>query len=245
MTARGTCSSTSRQSLRHRRESFSAETNAPMTKASSRNTQPGPLEPGHRDRRDVAVGIDAAVHRQQRLEHVLLALRYVGVAVRQLEVDCDEAHDAGAGDVGDENPRGLQRQDPRLRALGVRRQVDENVQIVGDDPLRRGALVEARDDLVVVAEAAKARGPLVLAVGKRIEAELETGAVRVLEGRPHHLAHHVVAQVGRQVADAQPAGPALARPAAAARRRPCGRPCRRCARSPRRPAGSRSKNSSR
>ena len=73
-------------------------------------------------------------------------------------------------------------------------------------PLRRGALRKIGDHVEVVRDAPESLGPFVTAAGQRIEEELEARAVVMPDRLPHHLAHHVVAQIGRQVADPQPPG---------------------------------------
>ena len=45
-----------------------------------------------------------------------------------------------------------------------------------------------------------------LSCDERIEAELEARTVVMADRLPHHLAHHVIAQVGGEVTDAQPSG---------------------------------------
>ena len=43
--------------------------------------------------------------------------------------------------------------------------------------------------------------PLVPFIRQRVERNLETFAIMVAHRFPHHLAHHVIAQIGRQIAD--------------------------------------------
>ena len=97
-----------------------------------------------------------------------------------------------------------------------------------------------------VGEPAKLRRPFVVGFRQRIEVQLEARPVVMLDRRPHHLAHHVIAQVARQVADAHaPRAPRAARArqrlAVDARRAAASYVCAKCSSS----AGSTSKNSSR
>ncbi len=69
--------------------------------------------------------------------------------------------------------------------------------------------VTGRDDLEPVRDAAKALGPFVVFVRQRIEEELEAPLVVMRDRLPDHLAHHVIAQVRRQVADPHASRPAL------------------------------------
>ena len=129
--------------------------------------------------------------------------------VSKLEVDRRQAHHARARDVRDLHPRRLEREDARLRAVGVGGEVDQNVEIVGGDPLGGPALGLMSDHLEAVRKAPVAFGPFVCDRGQRVEEKLEAIAVVMLKRRPHHLAHDMVAQITGQITDADAAGPPL------------------------------------
>src|ERR1019366_1961344 len=68
------------------------------------------------------------------------------------------------------------------------------------------------DHLEMVAELTITLGPLVVFRRQRVEVELEPIAIMMLDGRPHHLAHHLISKVARKIADAQaPRAPNLPR----------------------------------
>ncbi len=98
------------------------------------------MERVRRGRSGVPVRIDAALHHQRRLDLERPALGHVGEAVGELEVDRGQSDRARARHVRDLHARRLEREDAGLRALRVRRKVDEDVEIVVGDALRGGAL---------------------------------------------------------------------------------------------------------
>ena len=105
----------------------------------------------------------------------------------------------------------LECKDAGFRVEGVGRQVDENIEIIGGDALCRFACRHLRDHLEMIAKPAEALGPRVARRRQRIKENLEAIAVVTLHRRPHHFAHHVVAQVAGKIADANAAGAARLR----------------------------------
>ncbi len=180
-----------------------------MTTASAGMPQRRPVERMPLRRRHVPERKHAAVHHEHPLDLELLVLGHVRERVGELEVHGGEADGARARDVRDLHARGLARENPRPRAARVRRQVDEDVEVVLGDPLRGLRVVERGDHVEALAGGGEALGPVVALARRRIEVELEAIAVVMRDHLPHHLAHHVIAQVRGQVADAQ--RPGLAR----------------------------------
>ena len=109
----------------------------------------------------------------------------------------------------DLHARGLEREDSGFRPFRVRREIHEDVEIVLRDPCRDGELASRRDNFEAVGDAAKALGPFVALLRQRIEEKLEARLVVVGDCLPDHLSHHMIAQVRRQIPNAETAGPAL------------------------------------
>ena len=110
----------------------------------------------------VAIRIDAAGHRQQRLDQKRLIFRRIGKSIGQLEVDGAQTHGSGTGDVSDLHSGGLERENARFRALGVRRQIHQQVEVLGGNPPRGFALRQIADHLEMIAELAITLCPLVV-----------------------------------------------------------------------------------
>ena len=73
----------------------------------------------------------------------------------------DKPDGARACDVRDQNARRFQRQDAGSCALRVRRQVDEEIEIVAGDPQRGFAFARIRERDEAVRDSREAVGPIV------------------------------------------------------------------------------------
>ncbi len=101
----------------------------------------------------------------------------------------------------DLHTRLLARKHTRPRALRVRRQVDEHVEIVFRDAVggvRIGTCGNRREP---VEDRLVALCPFVFGIDRRIAENLEGVAVVMAQRVPHHLAHHVVTEIAGKVAD--------------------------------------------
>src|SRR5437660_8007915 len=98
---------------------------------------------------------------------------------------------------------GFERQDAGLCSTGVGAEVNQHIQVSGRDGKRRIALRHVDDLLEAIRKPTVALGPFIAYPGQRIEIKLETVTVVVPQRLPHHLAHDMVAQIRREVSDAQ------------------------------------------
>ena len=127
--------------------------------------------------------IAAGIHREQGLEHRLLILGHVAAGIGQLEVHAGEAERTGRGDVSQLHRGRPQREYPGSRALGMGRQIDQQVDAVGRDAARGLPLAQAGEWRVLPRRRAKAGRDLILASIQRVAENLEAAAIVPLDHR--------------------------------------------------------------
>ena len=110
--------------------------------------------------------------------------------------------------VGHDHRRGLVEQNRRPRERGVRHQIDEQVEPVVRDAARGGQVVSLcqRDERIHRATKARGRRVLVFRRGKRVTVEGDPRAIVLLDNREQQAAHHMIAEICREVAHAQRTG---------------------------------------
>ena len=82
------------------------------------------------------------------------------------------------------------------------RQIDQQIDVVGGNSLGSLPFRKMRERDEMVGEIAESRRPVIVHRAKVVEKELEARAVMMLHRLPDHLAHHVITQIRREIADA-------------------------------------------
>ena len=116
-------------------------------------------------------------------------------------IDPVGAEGAGIAQVVKLQRRRPQGQHAGAAVVGVAHQVDQHIDAIGTDALGDRLAAVGRHERVVVHAAADHLGDLVADIGQGIGEHLETLAVMAGEESMEQVAHGVVAEIGRKVAN--------------------------------------------
>jgi hypothetical protein len=154
---------------------------------------------------------DAGVDRQQRFELPARRRGSVGVTIGDLVVDLRQPDRSVVAEMRDDDPRGLEAQDSGPCIGRMPHQVDQKIEIVCGDGVGCGAVVERGeiDELVDGIPPLGSHGVGVFRRRQRIRANFEAVSIMCGDHRQQKLTHHVIAKIGRKIADA-PHGIAIA-----------------------------------
>ena len=136
------------------------------------------------------------------MEFVAIAGR-VGMDVGDAPVDFGQARGVRVTEIGGLHRGGLQREHPQPVPGGVPGQVDQDVDAVGADLLRRFHVTDAGDLASVVGQLHEAGGHGVRPGHVGVAIHVEPTAVVLREHRLDEVRHRVAAEIARDVADAQ------------------------------------------